>query len=296
VYAVRLLTIGLLAGSVSRTGPVPPAAPTFNQHVVKPHSVNPAAQPLPTAFVRIGTWGSADPPPPPPPQLQEVIGPRTVQGDPPPFPGSVVNRGTRAVIPGPVPPAALSETTYPANQSFVGPFKEVGDAFYVAILGEADNHVVVMKATADPLVDGNWAGQDEVVVIGAAVKSLWSVLDGTDIHVVTQEANARLGYHKFDTSSDTWTIKDEAVGNTTESAVIPACSIAIRSDGDVIVLYASADGTNQKVHYARREATVWTVDIVVDNHRRQRDGVEGAEPDDRHRPDRHSGRRELREV
>ena len=162
-------------------------------------------------------------------------------------------------------PAALSESLYPGKQSFVGPFK-VGGAFYVAILGTVSNQVVVMKATADPTVDGNWSSQDGTVEIGATVESLWSVVDSTDIHVITQEADGRLQYHKFDTSTDTWTIKDEAVGNTTNTPDTPACSVAIRSDGDVIVLYAETDGSgNEGIHYARREATVWTADVQVDN-------------------------------
>src|SRR3990167_6766664 len=77
-------------------------------------------------------------------------------------------------------------------------------------------------------------------------------------------------------SSDTWGTIDELIETPKDAPITPLASVAVRSDGDVIVLYAgdvdAVMGTSyQRTDYARKEAS-WTVGVNVggqgqeDNH------------------------------
>jgi hypothetical protein len=72
------------------------------------------------------------------------------------------------------------------------------------------------------------------------------------------------------TSGDTWGTTNESIATLAPlGASSISCSIALRSDGDIIVLYngntEKEKGTNyDRVYYARKEGESWTVDIIVD--------------------------------
>lgn len=138
-------------------------------------------------------------------------------------------------------------------------------AFYTVLLGNsAREDVVVMKATSDPETDGSWSS----VVFGGSrpVDSLWAHQEGTDIHIAFVEDNGRILYSVFDTTTDAWTIDREIViGAPAAADVAPAlsCSISVRSDGDVIILYNAESASIPIVRYARRESGTWTKDILV---------------------------------
>ena len=138
-------------------------------------------------------------------------------------------------------------------------------AAYTVLMNSALTDIHALKATADPTVDGNWDEIGDPFTVKTLVRALWVEQDGTDLHVVTVSDAGRIAYHKFSTSSDTWTITDEEIVTDTDIVNFFAVSVKVRSDGDVIVLYTGHDGTNFRVRYARREATVWTTDIQVDN-------------------------------
>lgn len=138
-------------------------------------------------------------------------------------------------------------------------------AFYAVLLDSTRKDVVVMKATSGPTLDGNWSSVRSLSNDNA-VDSLWAHQDGTDIHIATVEAvTGRIRYTRFSTATDLWVVKRENVVTPTNLTANLSCSLAIRSDGDVIILYTNNDGTNDRVDYARREAAVWTTDIQVDN-------------------------------
>ena len=74
---------------------------------------------------------------------------------------------------------------------------------------------------------------------------MWGVLDGTTIHIATQDIDGDVYYSSFNTSTDAWVIEKEVVytaANTPQEATL-GCSIGIRSDGDKIVLFTTNDGT-----------------------------------------------------
>jgi len=132
--------------------------------------------------------------------------------------------------------------------------------------------IVAMKATADPTVDGNWANVGGHINVGSAfgnIQSMWVVEDGGDLHVVTQQSlgttSGRVAYHVFDPGTDTWTTRNEEVIITTlDAAGIAAVSIALRSDGDVIIGYAEVVAGAEHIHYARKEGGSWATGFVVD--------------------------------
>ncbi len=171
--------------------------------------------------------------------------------------------------------ATISDTaTFPAQNSFVGPVKDASDDFYVVLLDKADTSIVRMFKASDPA--GRWSEADPEARLDlpAAVLSMWSVLDGSVIHVATQDANRDVEYHTFNTSSaasspDTWQTVREVVDGT-PNGTAAAVSIAVRSDGSVIVLYQGATddvgGTSyERVDYARKESGVWTTGVSIDN-------------------------------
>jgi len=137
-----------------------------------------------------------------------------------------------------------------------------------AVLRSDTDQLVVLKAIADPNVDGNWSSVERILVVDP-IASLWAVLVGTDLHVATAEAQAggsRWAYSKLDTLTDTWTIKDEQIStNGLSSTVGDAISLAVRDDGDVIVFYNRTVAGRDEVVYARREGGAWTADIQVDD-------------------------------
>jgi hypothetical protein len=154
-----------------------------------------------------------------------------------------------------------------------GPFKS-GTSFYVVATTDTNGEIRVYKADSDDPSSG-WTAQDisnEPTNASANIQSLHSVLDGTTIHIVTQEfsgAGTDVRYNTFDCSTNTWGTTDEVVTSTPDAS-IGFCSVAVRSDGDVITAYQGAVETNMGTGYdridiARRESGSWTADISVDN-------------------------------
>lgn len=166
-------------------------------------------------------------------------------------------------------PITISGVTFTTPQG--GPFKS-GSSFYIATVSSAGDVVVFKADSNDP--SSGWTEQDSAnKPTNGAISSLHGVLVGTTIHIATQTgsgaSDGEVEYHTFDCSTDTWSITNESVTTTPDTAT-EFCSIAVRSDGDVIIAYAGEQegvmGTGyDRVHLARREGGSWTVDIDVTN-------------------------------
>ncbi len=103
------------------------------------------------------------------------------------------------------------------------------------------------------------SGSDNISIFGGLAKVITGEADPV-IHVATQQENGRVAYHVFDPGTDAWTIRDEqAVPLDLTPSTNPACSIALRSDGDVIITYN--DGAN--IDYARREGSIWNTNNEI---------------------------------
>jgi hypothetical protein len=127
----------------------------------------------------------------------------------------------------------------------------------------------VWKSTAaDPTTLTNWSVQDSWINFPEEIISLWSILDGTTIHIVTQHQDGIVRYSEFATSTDTWTTEGEVAANQSAAAADSnlGCGIAVRSDGDLIVGFMGYDGTYEGAYYTREEGAGWQapVEVMVD--------------------------------
>lgn len=150
------------------------------------------------------------------------------------------------------------------------PVHAVSGAFYQVIHDLTANDLKMMKAS-DPT--SSWS---EVDSAGAPTNEpqstgwLISVADSTYIHVAVLYNNYTY-YSRFDHTSDAWdnTIVDEEITTPGSTAAFRWASIAVRSDGDVIICYSGASEAvkgdqKQRVDYMRRESGSWTYDIALD--------------------------------
>ena len=92
-----------------------------------------------------------------------------------------------------------------------------------------------------------------------------------DIHIVTQNESGRVAYHLFDPGTDAWTIVDEFIAKLDthgDYELVPdqaGASLAVRSDGDVIVAWIGQDFAfgADNLFWARRESGVWTLAVLA---------------------------------
>lgn len=150
------------------------------------------------------------------------------------------------------------------------PFISSGGNVYVVVVDSADNSIIEVHKATDPtssFTEQNSAGKPDLTNVASCL-AVFPV--GDVLHIASQESTTgRVGYHTFNMATDLWAIVNETV-TTSPGAVANSVGIAVRSDGDVIILYAGAFETVtmtnfRRVQYARRESASWTVDVAVDN-------------------------------
>jgi hypothetical protein len=152
-----------------------------------------------------------------------------------------------------------------------GPVKS-GTSFYIVGRdNDSGSAINVLKADSDDPSSG-WTEQDasnQPSIASGTLLSVHAVLDGTTLHIVSQSSIDEVEYHTFNCSTNAWAITNESVTTVPDGAV-DFCSVAVRSDGDVITAYQGAQEANMGTGYdridlARRESGTWTADISVDN-------------------------------
>jgi len=137
------------------------------------------------------------------------------------------------------------------------------------VLTTSDRHQLhVSKATTATPANADWDSQDSAnspnfqLGDAHAIESYWAFEDGTNIHIATQLQVGHVHYHVFSKSSDTWTTVEELVEfigetNFDLTPVEPAVSLALRSDGDVILCAAYAVGTTDRIRVFSRQGSTW---------------------------------------
>jgi len=156
------------------------------------------------------------------------------------------------------------------------PFKSSGGAFYVVVL-TTSSIIDVYKATdpADSWVQqdptGHPIGQTNVSVISVAV-------DDDTLHIAwyTDASSGEYRYKNFNMADDTWdAAATELIDTATNNPTLPWISIAVRSDGDVVVAYAGdtdqvMGGKKERVDVNIRTSGTWggpvALDAAGDNH------------------------------
>ena len=154
-----------------------------------------------------------------------------------------------------------------ANQnSYHGPFKSSGGNFYTIVVGDTtatDGDVEAHKAT-DPTVsfaEQDGANRPTAGASGTEIVSLWTYQVSDLIHVVYQDVDHDVWYARFDMSSDAWVDLgasdfDILIDTTGATQAADAVSIAVRSDGDIVVTY---QGDSEMVMGSEFERVVWNV-------------------------------------
>ncbi len=148
------------------------------------------------------------------------------------------------------------------------PFKSSGGAFYSVVRVDADE-LDVYKAT-DPT--SSWAIQDSGngPVHAGTILGFACVQDGDVIHMIAW-ASDRHEYYTFNMATDLWAI-DESITDTdiqTTPPTFPWASIAVRSDGDIVVVYAGETDANmgnekERVDVNIRTGGTWGGPVALD--------------------------------
>lgn len=158
------------------------------------------------------------------------------------------------------------------------PYKSSAGNIYVIVRDDVTTSKFRAFKATDPTTSFANVGTDPALTAGHVIRGMATCQVGDVIHVVTEDANSgasliqSIKYHTFNMATDAWVITNEAVVTSATAAFTISgqhIAIAVRSTGDVIVLYNGAAITTgvarDRVYYARRVAAVWTVDVLVDN-------------------------------
>lgn len=165
------------------------------------------------------------------------------------------------------------------QRGHIGPFKSANGDWYVVVQSPTIDQWRIMKATTD--VGSIWTAQDtsNEPAIANGRGSVAAVLDGNVLHIAAISDTYTSGmstlqdieYYTFDVSTDAWSV-DEAVTSITVTDVTAyyGLGIAVRSDGDVIVVHPKTQRTNMgakysQFGYSRREGGTWTADIALND-------------------------------
>jgi len=143
------------------------------------------------------------------------------------------------------------------------PYKSSGGAFYAVVRTDADE-LDVYKAT-DPT--DSWSVQGTNPVHAGTILGFSTVQDGDVIHMVAW-SSAAYEYYTFNMATDAWVV-DQAIETPTNAPTFPWASIAVRSDGDVVVVYAgdtdrNMGDTKERVDVNVRTSGSWGGPVALD--------------------------------
>ncbi len=146
------------------------------------------------------------------------------------------------------------------------PYKSSGGAFY-ATVAESSDILQVYKAT-DPT--DSWVLQDDAGNSDAETILFATVQDGDLIHIASASSissTIAYRYSSFNMATDAWVVIDELI--ETPDPGLRWISIAVRSDGDVVVAYNGGTdsvmgGAKRRVDYNVRTVTTWGGPVALD--------------------------------
>ena len=150
-------------------------------------------------------------------------------------------------------------------EGYSPPFKSSAGNFYV-IARTSDVVGIDAYKASDPT--SSWTAQDTVnnPTAFTSYPLISSVQKGDVLYIASINVNAvgdlSLKYHEFNMAADTWSITEEAVDGLADDPTFPWASIAVRSDGDVVVVYAGdtdavMGGAKERVDYNVRTTGTW---------------------------------------
>ncbi len=170
----------------------------------------------------------------------------------------------------------LDQANMPIQNFYVGPFQSDRSgtlAKYSPLIMDSGTEIVMMKTTVASPGNTDWDSVDDPIYLRSLmfdrypsyIVSLWSYqhIDDT-IHVGVQQDDGCVTYSVFDPASETWTIQGEAgvfigVTNFDEAPIVGGVSLALRSNGEVILVATYNNGTNDEARvFKRTTAGVWS--------------------------------------
>ena len=179
-------------------------------------------------------------------------------------------------------PVTITDGVVGDQNSYHGPFKSSGGAFYTLLRRNGTSGLGGWKATdpTDSFTEQD-TGNRPAFGIGG-LRSVWLTQDGDDLHSVSQVAARDVWYARFDMANDIWDAIDGASDRDIEieSITTPddgpganACSIAVESTGsDIVVAYQGDPDMVAGTEYARIDANrsddsgaTWGGPIAIDN-------------------------------
>jgi len=152
------------------------------------------------------------------------------------------------------------------------PFKSTGGDFYAVVyeLVATKGTIDVYKAT-DPT--DSWTVQDAannpVTGLGGSYDGLSVVQKGDILYMAADFRGQRYEYHEFDMSADTWSVTEETIDDLTNDPTEAWISIAVRSTGVPVVVYAgdtdqNMGGKKERVDVNVRTGGTWDGPIALD--------------------------------
>jgi len=169
-------------------------------------------------------------------------------------------------------PTTISGAAFPTESSGnLGPFVDgSGNVYFVG------SGLAVYKA-ADPT--SSFSEQDATNAPAIGGLHIDAFLDGTTLHIVgINTTGYSTEYAQFDLSTDSWVDASNFGGtsgdtfvevyNPTDNPTTAWGGIAVRSDGDVVIVHPGENpsikgGNYQELAYSRLEGGTWTTGVVV---------------------------------
>ncbi len=165
-------------------------------------------------------------------------------------------------------PVTISGVDVGQQNSYHGPFKSSGGAFYTILHGDgapiSDAALTAFKAT-DPT--SSFTEQDTANRPNFAVNiySFNIYQDGGTLHVLGQNSVDDVYYARFNMATDAWVDLDPGAGTDYDILVdgapdgaADACDIVVRSDGDIVPIYQGGTVANMGTNYEREVFQVST--------------------------------------
>jgi hypothetical protein len=163
-----------------------------------------------------------------------------------------------------------------AQYQNIGPFIDGNNNLYTVLRNATNQNEIEAWKSSDG--GDTWAEQDSSnrpvtnstgTVTGIDVKQ-----DGTMLYMACMDGDDDVYFHTFNTSdasrdADTWETVDKLVKAYTNTAFERSATIAIQSDGDIIIFSNGDDGTYYtgrecvEYHYSDDNGGTWTTDLPL---------------------------------
>jgi hypothetical protein len=166
------------------------------------------------------------------------------------------------------PVTITTEAGFPGHNP---PYKSAAGVFYAVVAQPGESDIDVYSAT-DPA--GTWSLAASVASGANSCSAFATVQDGDKIHIAwfVLASVVAIKYNAFDMSDDTFDVtptSEDIFSQAADRPYQPWISIAVRSDGDVIIAHNGLvdrvmGGDKERVDYARRESGTWTFHLALD--------------------------------